>query len=112
MEEMSMKTSGYRLLVSFALATSSGWLSAATPLNETHTVGAVQQWAPSARTIRVDGVTFQTGSDFQVLDRRGRKLSLQSVRPGIKVMVISIEGTALQVIVDPGSEHPFDQPQR
>lgn len=107
-----MKTSCYRLLLSISMLCFSGWLAAATPLKESQTVGVVQQWAPGARTIKVDGVVFQIGKDFQVLDRRGRKLSSQAVRPGARVMVLSVDSRALQVIVDPASAHPFDQPQR
>lgn len=90
----------------------SGALRAATPLNQGQTWGAVQQWAPGANVIKVDGVTYRTGQDFQVLDRKGRKLPLRSVRLGTKVMVLSVDGVALQVIVDPGPNMPFDQPLR
>lgn len=94
------------------LLVASGWLAAAIPLKEAQTVGVVQQWAPGARTIKVDGVTFQTAKDFQVLDRQGRKLPGQSVRAGTRVLVLSVDGQAMHVIVNPGQKSPFDQPQR
>jgi len=94
------------------LLVSSSWTGAATPLKETQTVGVVQQWAPGAGTIKVDGVTFQTTKDLQVLDRRGRKLPAHGVRAGTKVMVLSVGGQAVHVVVNPGQESPFDQPQR
>ncbi len=101
-----------KLLLSTCLVAMSGWASAATPLVEVQTVGVVQQWAPGARAIRVDGVSFQTAADFQVLDNKGRKLSIQSVRPGMRVMVLSVEGRAMQVVVEPGRESAVDKPQR
>jgi hypothetical protein len=94
-----------------ALALSfSGALFSATPLRESQTWGTVQQWAPGANTIKVEGVSFRTGEDFQVVDRRGRKLSPRTIRLGTKVMVLSVDGLALQVIVEPDARLPFDQP--
>jgi hypothetical protein len=61
-------------------------------------------------TIKVEGVSFRTGEDFQVVDRRGRKLSPRTIRLGTKVMVLSVDGLALQVIVEPDARLPFDQP--
>jgi hypothetical protein len=111
-EAIFMTTSYLRFGISGLILLFSGWLLAATPTKEDQTTGVVQQWAPSARTIKVEGSTFQTGIDFQVLDRRGRKISPQTVRPGTRVMVLSIEGVALQVIVDPADDLPFDLPQQ
>ncbi|MEZ5665164.1 MAG: hypothetical protein R3E94_16775 [Burkholderiaceae bacterium] len=90
----------------------STWLSADTLLNETQALGPVQQWAPGAGIIKVAGVTYRISSDFQVMDRKGRKLSVQDVRPGAKVMVVSVAGRAMHVIVDPGNEAPLDVPQK
>ena len=105
-------SSQLKWLSACVLLVSSSWIGATVPQKETQTVGVVQQWAPTAGTIKVDGVTFQTVKDLQVLDRRGRGLPANSVRAGMKVMVLSVGGHAVHVVVNPGHESPLDRPQR
>jgi hypothetical protein len=75
-------------------------------------VGSIEQWAPGARVVKVDGQTYRLSPSVQVLDNRAALKPLSAVRPGTKVQLLIAGGDVSHVIIDPGLNPVMDQPQR
>lgn len=74
--------------------------------------GAVQQWAPGARVVKVDGKTYALSSSVQVLNSRAVLQPLGAVRPGMRVQLLMAGEEVSHVVLNPGPGYPMDQPQR
>lgn len=74
--------------------------------------GSVEQWAPSARVIKVGGETFTLSKEVQVIDSGTALLKNNAVRPGGMVMLLISDGEVSHVVVNPGVGPVMDQPQR
>ena len=74
--------------------------------------GKVEQWAPSARVIKVDGRTYSLSKDMQVIDAKAALLSSGAVRSGGRVLLMISQGSVTHVVVNPGSGSVMDLPQQ
>ena len=74
--------------------------------------GKVEQWAPAARVIKVDGRTYSLSKNVQVLNQRAAKLASDAVRPGGAVLLMLVGNEVTNVVVNPGKTPVMDQPKR
>ena len=79
---------------------------------QTGTVGSIEQWAPGARVVKVDGQTYRLSRSVQVLDNRAALKPLNAVRAGARVQLLMTGEDVSHVILDPGPNPVMDQPQR
>ena len=74
--------------------------------------GKVEQWAPGANVIKVDGKTYPLAKGVQVLNQRAGLLANGAVRSGGAVLLQIANGEVTHVVVNPGKEPVMDQPQK
>jgi len=62
-------------------------------------IGTVDEWAPGQGFIVVDGERYEVDASFRVFDEQDELSRLESVQPGMTVMVSAECGKALAVFL-------------